>query len=646
MTENIKIPFNDVFFYGVSLKSRDVTDIRNDIFSNILMRYLRTLKPVSSKLYRTAESNKFEYSYSFVPTKPLSWRVIKNRRVVEDIEQLSDGKYCLSYYDEQGRDLKRVLFSKQHKWQKTNYYNSVSGTNLLCSIVPKEKNGETVILQYVTGETYPVTLYCCPVASCNEVLLSVLERVPEPEATALTNYGVLFFAQEETLNIFRQVLKEEEEKYAQLHKPEIFTTEEDVASGFCFDLSNFDSTKAIGSMFDLSEALELTDDGFGSTESFEEVAEKTEATKVITDGESTTLATEDIPQVHIADSTDGYSLEADITDAIRLITDATDIRIDKRAVLDFPAESEKSADITNEDAEPVSEETATEKVIQEASVDTSVADVSLDSFVIFSDMPSLHETEESSVTEDATEDFVDSESSAVSEEPVGESEPDLLSMKDEDIDDYVQSLIDTLLLDAKTMAEYKDSADDAFAAGGQELEVASQKVSPKAMAELVSDNTADAVISSNGADYFYYGETDAKGLRCGRGKTLMSDGKTAYEGEYKDDMRHGSGSFYYKDGSLCYWGDWDSNLRCGFGVGVSSETGTVHTGHWHNNKPTGIGVRFDKDGNFMYVDSACHKTNGGIRVTGFTDTSLFVEYWDENTLRTVKKEISLDDLNK
>lgn len=645
MTENIKIPFNDVFFYGVSLKSRDVIDIRNDIFSNILMRYLRTLKPVSSKLYRTAENNKFEYSYSFVPTKPLAWRVIKNRRVVEDIEQLSDGKYCLSYYDDQGRDLKRVLFSKQHKWQKTNYYNSVSGTNLLCSIVPKEKNGETIILQYITGETYPVTLYCCPVASCNEVLSSVLERVPEPEATALTNYGILYFAQEETLNIFRQVLKEEEEKYAQLHKPEVFTTEEDVASGFCFDVSNFDSTRAIGSMFDLSEALELTDEGFDSIDTYEEVAEKAEVATDSVDAVSTIETAEETPHVQIADRAVGYSLEADITDAIRLISDATDIQIDERVVLDSTSEPEDNSE-THEAAEkPATEEPAVEDMHMESAAGLTESDTSLDSFVIFSDMPSLHEATDVTAVEVISDASVDSEP-AIENESVSESELDLLSMKDEDIDDYVQSLIDSLLLDAKTVAEYKDSADDAFAAGGQELDVATQETSAKAMAELVSDHSADSVISSNGADYFYYGETDANGFRCGRGKTLMSDGKTAYEGEYKDDKRHGNGSFYYKDGSLCYWGNWENNLRKGFGVGVSSETGTIHAGSWHNNKPTGLGVRFDKDGNFMYVDSACHKTNGGVRVTGFTETSLFIEYWDENTLRTIKKEISLDDFNK
>ena len=634
MNENIKLPFNDVYFYGVSLKSRDVHDIRNDIFSNILMRYLRTLKPVASKLYRTAENNKFEYSYSFVPTKPLSWRVIKNRRIIEDIEQLSDGKYCLNYYDDQGRDIKRVLFSKHHKWQKTNYYNSVSGNTLLCSIVPKEKNGETIILQYITGETYPITLYCCPVASCNEVLISVLNRVPEPEAMALTNYGVLYFASEETLNIYKQVLKEEEEKHAQLNKPEVFTTEEDISSGFCFDVSSFDTTKAIGSMFDLSEAQELTEKGFSDNDESEEIADKLscdvdESVKSVTSANMP----HEVEQIEISDADESYSLEADITDAIKLISDATDIKIDKNKVFNSVAEWDNPLDVTSVSAEDACDDI--EKP-SDVNVDTVQMEVSFDIQDAVDSIDSLVISVDDTSSKVNSDDILEVNSS--------DDELNLLTMKDEDIDDYVQSLIDSLLLDAKTVAEYKDSADDAFAAGAQELFLTSCDGSFKAMDQLVSENTADAVISSNGADYFYYGETDSNGLRCGRGKTLMSDGKTAYEGEYKDDKRHGNGSFYYKDGSLCYWGNWRDNLRKGFGVGISSETGTIHTGTWNNNKPVGVGVRFDKDGNFMYVDSACHKTNGGIRVTGFTESSLLVEYWDENSLRTIKKEISLDDL--
>ena len=96
MTEQIQIPYNDIFFYGVYLQSREPEAVSKDIFANIIMRYLRTLEPVQNRLYRTVGKDRYEYSYSFIPSKRLSWRVIKNRRVIEDIEYLSDGKYWLN----------------------------------------------------------------------------------------------------------------------------------------------------------------------------------------------------------------------------------------------------------------------------------------------------------------------------------------------------------------------------------------------------------------------------------------------------------------------------------------------------------------------------------------------------------------------
>ena len=465
--------------------------------------------------------------------------------------------------------------------------------------------------------------------------MSVLDKVPAPESMALTNYGVLYFAQEETLNIFKQVLSDEEKKYAQLHKPEVFTTEEDVAGGFCFDVSNFDSTKPIGSMFDLSEAQELSDDNADLSAS--EVAD------IHTDAVSE-------PEVVITEAPELYSLDADISEAIKLISDATDVHIDEDVVFGENAEESSASDFFTETSPdtPVVEADSSEVEQTEESTIEPVADemqetspiAGLDSFVIFDDIPSTTEVEADSALAQTEE-----------TEPVeammdNTDDVDLLSMNDEDIDDYVQTLIDSLLLDAKSVSELKDSADNAFTAGADEAVVEDTNSASKTVLDLITDTPADAVIESNGAEYFYYGSTDDKGRRSGRGKTLMADGKTAYEGDYRDDKRHGTGSFYYKDGTLCYYGEWQENLRDGFGVGISSETGTIHIGTWCKNKPTGIGVRFDKDGRFMYIDSASHRTNGGIRVTGFTETSLIIEYWDETTLRTVKKEISLDDLIK
>lgn len=662
MNKNIVIPKNDVFFYGISLNARDA-DVRGDIFSNIIMKYLTTLKPVSSKLYRNTDNAKYEYSYTFVPSKPLSWRVIKNRRVVEDIENLTDGKYCLNYYDDNGNDVKRVIFNNHHRWIKTNYYNSIYGENLICSLIPKELNAETVILQYITGDPYPVTLRPCPTASNSEVLSKVLERTPSPEVTALTNYGLLYFACEETLNIFSQILKEEEEKYKEAHKPPVFNTKEDVAGGFCFNVDNFDTTKSLESRFDLSEAQELTDEET-QPESFvvdnepnssEESAfdEYTEVPAEITEPLSESEVSVEVP------SSEEYSIDEQIALAIKMISETTSIEIDKDMVMSETSDnaSVESDDIVIADNSDIADLDSTLLIIPEesesaASVvaeDTVVDDVLIEDDTEISEI--LNDIDET-ISADMVKDIPD-EPAVLFDEPdeLAEStyttdpdSADLLKMDDDAIDDYVSSLIDSLLQGAQsTVNEYNLEKDDAFTAGNAELDSRAE-VHSDLLSDLVEENSADTVIESNGAEYHYYGELNDEGKRTGRGRTLMSDGKLAYDGEYLNDMRHGKGSFYYKDGSLCFYGNWQENMRNGFGIGINSETGIIHTGNWNENKPEGIGVRFDKDGNFMYLDSASHRTNGGIRIVGFGENSIIVEIWNEKTLKIVKKEISLEDM--
>lgn len=647
MADKVTIPYNDVFFYGLSLRSKEASDIKLDIFANILMRYLRTLKPVSSRLYRSTGTNKYEYSYSFIPSKPLNWRVIKNRRIVEEIEHLSDGKYCLNYYDDQGNDVKRVHFNNQHKWTKTNYYNTIYGDNLICSIVPKELNGQTVILMYPTGATYPVTYHCCPKPSCDEVLSRVFLRCPEPEISALTNYGVLYFADEETLNIYNQVLSEEEAKYAEENKPASYTTDEDVAGGFCFDADSFDSTKNSGSIFDLSEAEELTDEGFSSQVS--PLAESEQSEEVSADSDAETLEDDTaLSGINNSVPTEPYSLESELANAIKLITESTDVHIDENIVfadseIEETEKEDSSASTMDSPLEDHSEEVAESNDIYQMAIDPVCEPE--EAINKNDDVPAdINESSDVSEAESETESEAEIENST---EELSFDNDNLLAMGDEDIDDYVRSLIDSLLLSAKeASSEYTLYSEDGFVEGATEAAVESDNISSLSGESYIALNTPDATIESNGAEYFYYGETDPEGKRSGYGRTLMSDGKTAYEGEYLSDKRHGEGSFYYKNGTLCYWGNWKENLRNGFGLGISSETGLIHTGTWKNNKPTGIGVRFDSEGKFMYIDSACERANGGIRITGFTENAFTVEFWDEKSLKVIKKEISVEDLLK
>lgn len=128
------------------------------------------------------------------------------------------------------------------------------------------------------------------------------------------------------------------------------------------------------------------------------------------------------------------------------------------------------------------------------------------------------------------------------------------------------------------------------------------------------ENMDKLIIESGGRQYFYFGETSGDS-RHGSGRTAMFDGKTAYEGGYKDDKRNGFGVYYYKSGKLCYVGNWSDNKREGLGTAFSSSDGSVFVGKWHDNEPVSVGASFDREGELVYVG----KTKDGKRSgTGIT----------------------------
>ncbi len=142
---------------------------------------------------------------------------------------------------------------------------------------------------------------------------------------------------------------------------------------------------------------------------------------------------------------------------------------------------------------------------------------------------------------------------------------------------------------------------------------------------------SDKIIKDGNNTYNYYGSVDENGNRNGYGRTESAQGKTAYEGEYKDDMRNGFGSFYYKDGSINYIGDWKNNLREGRGVGFRSSDSQVHVGKWRENMPEDIGVRFDKEGNFISLNKYSMGNKDGIGITFDSNGNLIVSKWRNNT---------------
>ena len=111
---------------------------------------------------------------------------------------------------------------------------------------------------------------------------------------------------------------------------------------------------------------------------------------------------------------------------------------------------------------------------------------------------------------------------------------------------------------------------------------------------------ARRIVVSSMESYLYFGKL-LNGLREGKGRTAAPDGRTAYEGGYRDDMRDGFGVYYYKSGKLCYAGEWKCNLRHGLGVAFGAKDGSIFVGNWKNGSATGSGSEFDLCGCLTYT---------------------------------------------
>lgn len=168
----------------------------------------------------------------------------------------------------------------------------------------------------------------------------------------------------------------------------------------------------------------------------------------------------------------------------------------------------------------------------------------------------------------------------------------------------------------------------------EELEVVSEPIENYSVEE--TPQAPNTIVDSCGDNYSYFGETSVEGKRDGYGRTVTSNGKTAYEGSYKNDKRNGFGSFYYKNGDLNYVGNWKDNYRQGFGMGFRSSDFTSHIGNWNNNIPNGIGARFDKDGNFIFLGNFVNGKKEGIGITVDENGRFIVSHFENDQVISSK----------
>lgn len=648
----------NLFFFGISFVNFDTQDVTLDIITNIRRRFLVSKKPASNKLYRSAGGENFVYAYNFSFDRPLQWRVSKNKKVIEEIVQLASGKYCINLYDENGKDLKKTFFDSKHRWFKTNYYNPGSNDNLIYSLVPKDFDEGTSLLMYITGEVYPERLLACTIPSGEVVRKRVLSRIPTPMVTALTNAGVVYFMPEVDKDNYEHILAEEEKSYKAENAPEVFVTEEDAATGFNLSVIDFDMTKNINRTFDISLAQE-----FGDNEN-----EK-----------SASFIAEEAREISISETKeDDGSVDAAISDVVQQINALTSLDINADDILNFDLanlDSSVSDDIdtyddyiTFNDTDPAIDKQLKhiDSVLDGSSllnsdrqlvIGENIVDDDYISSIIDGIIASAFSSDATEEHDDVEAEYIESEEitvhiSVAAEDVVPESDSEEVVLVDAEANKEITELADDQNVTVADSAEevVEETEDVTFEEPTLEetAEALAKEIISKISSadEYIKERTADLTIESRGEVYSYYGSVDENGKRSGRGRTVMSDGNIAYEGEYLDDKRKGQGSFYFKDGSLCYWGNWDNNVRSGFGVGVSSDDKAVHAGKWADNKPVGTGVRFSNDGTLMFVSSNCDDKKKGITISDLSDTSFTIRVWSEKDDAFIQREININDIIK
>ena len=732
-----KIKLNNLFFYGVSFAEYDSVDITRDIITNIRMRFLVSGKSASNKLYRSAGGDNFVYSYNFTQGKPLQWRVVKNKHVLEEIEHLFSEKYCINFYDNKGHDFKKVFFDSKHRWFKSNYYNTVSNESLTCSLVPKEFDEGTSILKYMTGAVYPERLYSCPIPTCNEVRRRVLDRIKTPDVTAMTNIGVVYFLPEEDMDFYKKVLAEEEAAYALENAPKVYISAEEAEGGFNLSVDDFDMAKNLNHTLDISMAEDFFTEESEESEVPITVVEVDEIHETNTEPQTEEESVSDI--LSTDNSTDDGSVDAAITGVVQQINRLTSLEINAEDILNVDVNAMSSSDgetasenesfvfddndpaidaqlkhidsvldgtsLLNSDRKLVIGDSVVDDdyissiidgIISSAfSADDEVAGVA-DETPVETPVALEEKADETEVSEDASPETEENFTADVNTALVGSVDEEVQNDADENISEEAteitaqdesgseestdltsDAIVEEISLKAAMLISeaLSDKSEEIPAEVTADLSAdlpaeipAEVSVTPaevvvepaeiaedeaiKAMTSIASaedyikETPADITIESRGESYYYYGSVDENGKRSGRGRTLMSDGSIAYEGEYLDDKRKGQGSFYFKDGSLCYWGNWDNNVRSGFGVGVSSEDKAVHAGNWADNKPKGLGIRFDADGNLMFISSSCEDKKKGFTISDFSDTSFTIRAWSEKDDAFIQREISINDIIK
>lgn len=582
----------NLIIYGMSFNSFIPYSVKDDILSKIRKNFFEHNKRQSDKIVQNFNDFTIKYTYNLEKNKPMKWVVQKNKKTIEESVIVSINSYEIRTYNDEGKQVSSIEFSNDHTIKTVTFALDDETVVVSCGT-----NGDEPVLYY-RGQSLNSDLHLLEINEDDEVLEILAERNPYITVTALTNRGVVYFGTDEEIRSVKREVERAKTIIADRNAPKVYNTPEDRETGFNFKDNDFNLKKNMNQTFDISKS-EYFD--------FNE---------------------EDNPSVF-----------DDVEDSSSL--DLENIALDNEDTVEVESISTECDDISENTVEPEETTTIQENIEGNIEINETVIDEEKEEVETSenTDEPSNIEEDSADTNDEKTEDITgktdvaeETENTTVEENQVEENPTEQQEIVEENsIDD------DTKVAPNFTNEEILREVLNAMMNNSKENEppkvVTSVNETPQAER---FDKNADLIINSGNEKYCYYGDINDDCMRDGYGRTEMSNGKTAYEGNYKNNKRNGFGSFYYKNGGLCYTGEWKDNKRNGFGVGIRSSDGSFHAGTWSNNKPEGVGARFDKYGKLSYIANFKNGKESGLCVEYREDGGITIFKWVNDAKKIIE----------
>lgn len=582
----------NLIIYGMSFNSFIPYSVKDDILSKIRKNFFEHNKRQSDKIVQNFNDFTIKYTYNLEKNKPMKWVVQKNKKTIEESVIVSINSYEIRTYNDEGKQVSSIEFSNDHTIKTVTFALDDETVVVSCGT-----NGDEPVLYY-RGQSLNSDLHLLEINEDDEVLEILAERNPYITVTALTNRGVVYFGTDEEIRSVKREVERAKTIIADRNAPKVYNTPEDRETGFNFKDNDFNLKKNMNQTFDISKSEYFDFNEEDNPSVFDDVEDSS-----LLDLENIALDNEDTVEVE--------SISAKIDDALENTVEPEETTTIEENIEDNIEINDTVVDEEKEEVE-TSENTDEQSNIEEITDDTN-------------DEKTEDITGETDVAEETENTAV--EENQVEENPTEQQE----IVEDNSIDD------DTKVAPNFTNEEILREVLNAMMNNSKENEppkvVTSVNETPQAER---FDKNADLIINSGNEKYCYYGDINDDCMRDGYGRTEMSNGKTAYEGNYKNNKRNGFGSFYYKNGGLCYTGEWKDNKRNGFGIGVRSSDGSFHAGTWSNNKPEGVGARFDKYGKLSYIANFKNGKESGLCVEYREDGGITIFKWVNDAKKIIE----------